>query len=93
VTGPADPGRAGRPRPGPLARIGHDPDALEAFCTEHVTAVTRFVARRVADPHTAADLTAEVFLVVIYSGAPPALPRAGLLAVHDAPVDPPPRNG
>ena len=67
VTGPADPGRAGRLRPGPLARIGHDPEALEAFYTEHVTAVTRFVARRVADPHTVADLTAEVFLAVIDS--------------------------
>ena len=67
MTGPADPGAAGRPRPGPLARIGHDPDALEAFYTEHVTAVTRFVARRVADPHTVADLTAEVFLAVIHS--------------------------
>jgi len=67
VTGPADPGRAGRQRPGPLARIGHDPEALEAFYTEHVTAVTRFVARRVADPHTVADLTAEVFLAVIDS--------------------------
>ena len=67
MTGPADPGRAGRQRPGPLARIGHDPEALEAFYTEHVTAVTRFVARRVADPHTVADLTAEVFLAVIDS--------------------------
>ena len=60
MTGTADPGGIGRLRPGPLARIGHDPDALEAFYTEHVTAVTRFVARRVADPHTVADLTAEV---------------------------------
>jgi len=67
VTGTADPGGHGRRRPGPLARIGHDPDALEAFYTEHVTAVTRFVARRVADPHTVADLTAEVFLAVIDS--------------------------
>jgi RNA polymerase sigma-70 factor (ECF subfamily) len=67
VTGTADPGGIGRLRPGPLARISHDPDALEAFYTEHVTAVTRFVARRVADPHTVADLTAEVFLAVIDS--------------------------
>ena len=67
MTGTADPGGHGRRRPGPLARIGHDPDALEAFYTEHVTAVTRFVARRVADPHTVADLTAEVFLAVIDS--------------------------
>jgi RNA polymerase sigma factor (sigma-70 family) len=71
VAGSADQGRGGgrggRLRPGPLARIGQDPDALETFYTEHVTAVTRFVARRVADPHTVADLTAEVFLAVIDS--------------------------
>ena len=67
MTGRAGPGQAGQPRSGPLTQIGHDPDALEAFYTEHVTAVTRFVARRVADPHTVADLTAEVFLAVIDS--------------------------
>lgn len=49
VTGTADPGGIGRLRPGPLARISHDPDALEAFYTEHVTAVTRFVARLLAE--------------------------------------------
>jgi RNA polymerase sigma-70 factor (ECF subfamily) len=32
-----------------------------------VDAVTRFVARRVDDPHTAADLTAEIFLAVLDS--------------------------
>ena len=67
MTGRAGPDQAGQRGPEPLARIGHDPDALEAFYTEHVTAVTRFVARRVADPHTVADLTAEVFLAVIDS--------------------------
>jgi DNA-directed RNA polymerase specialized sigma24 family protein len=34
---------------------------------EHVTSVTRFVPRRVTDPHTVADLTAEVFLAAIGS--------------------------
>jgi RNA polymerase sigma factor (sigma-70 family) len=56
-----------RAGPGQLTRIGSDPDALEAFYREHVTAVTRFVARRIADPHTVADLTAEVFLAAIDS--------------------------
>ena len=48
-----------------LSRIGHDPEAFEAFYCEHVDAVQRFVARRVADPHLVADLTADVFLAVI----------------------------
>ncbi|HTU15248.1 MAG TPA: sigma-70 family RNA polymerase sigma factor [Solirubrobacterales bacterium] len=48
-----------------LARIGHDPDALEAFYREHVESVERFVARRVSDPYLAADLTTEIFLAVI----------------------------
>jgi RNA polymerase sigma-70 factor (ECF subfamily) len=41
--------------------------ALEAFYREHVEAVQRFVARRVGDPHLAADLTAEIFLAAIES--------------------------
>jgi len=63
----ADRDEASHRRPGAFARIGHDPDAFASFYREHVTAVTRFVARRVADPHTVADLTAEVFLAVIGS--------------------------
>jgi hypothetical protein len=66
VTGTADPGGIGRLRPGPLARISHDPDALEAFYTEHVTAVTRFVAR----------LLAELRQVVAERAAAGALPAA-----------------
>lgn len=31
-----------------MARIGHDPDALEAFYREYVEEIERFVARRVA---------------------------------------------
>jgi RNA polymerase sigma-70 factor (ECF subfamily) len=55
-----------RGSPGP-ARIGVDPDAFEKFYREHIDAVQRFVARRVADPYLAADLTAEVFLAAIES--------------------------
>ena len=48
--------------PHPVVAIGHDPDALETFYREHLATVQRIVARRVADPHDAADLTADVFL-------------------------------
>ncbi len=48
-----------------IAAIGSDPDALEEFYREHVEAVQRFLARRVSDPHLAADLTADVFLEAI----------------------------
>lgn len=50
-----------------LPLIAHDPAVFEAFYRAHVEAVQRFVARRVADPHRAADLTAEVFLAAIES--------------------------
>jgi RNA polymerase sigma factor (sigma-70 family) len=50
-----------------LADIARDPDAFEAFYRRHVADVGRFVARRVDDPYTAADLTADVFLAVIDS--------------------------
>ena len=49
----------------PLTRIGAEPDAFEAFYRDHVEAVQRFIARRVDDPHLAADLTADVFLAAI----------------------------
>ncbi|WP_329052368.1 hypothetical protein OG873_23385 [Streptomyces violaceus] len=39
----------------------HDPQLFEEFHRRHVDAVMPFVARRVADVHTVADLTAEVF--------------------------------
>ncbi|MET0822472.1 MAG: sigma-70 family RNA polymerase sigma factor [Aeromicrobium sp.] len=48
-----------------VARIGEDADQLEAFYREHLRVVERFVARRVGDPETAADLTADVFLAAI----------------------------
>jgi RNA polymerase sigma factor (sigma-70 family) len=52
-----------------IARIASDPDALEAFYRRHFDAVSRFVARRVRDPHLAADLIAEVFLAAVSSAA------------------------
>lgn len=48
-----------------VADIGHDPNVLEAFYREHLDMVRRFVARRVTDPHDAADLTADVFVAAI----------------------------
>jgi RNA polymerase sigma factor (sigma-70 family) len=62
------PGPFGGPSPGTapdVGRIAEDPDAFEAFYRAHLPLVHRFVARRVADPHLAADLVAEVFLAAI----------------------------
>lgn len=56
MSGPAEP---------PVRSIGTDPVAFTEFYRAHVDEVTRFVARRVADPQLVADLTAEVFLAVI----------------------------
>ncbi len=53
----------------PLDRIAREPDALEAFYRDHVEEVQRFVARRVGDPHVAADLTADIFLAAVDSAA------------------------
>src|SRR5687768_14923507 len=50
-----------------IRRIATDPDVLEAFYREHLETVQHFVARRVADPHLAADLTADVFIAAIDS--------------------------
>lgn len=47
------------------AGIDEDPGAFEAFYRDHLETVRRFVARRVTDPHLAADLTADVFLAAI----------------------------
>ncbi|GIH48720.1 RNA polymerase sigma-70 factor, ECF subfamily [Microbispora rosea] len=49
------------------AKIAPDFAAFEAFYRRHVDAVTRFLARRVDDPHTVADLVAEVFMAVLDS--------------------------
>lgn len=61
---------------GPVAAIGRDPDAFEAFYREHVRAVGRFVARRVDDPAWAADLTADIFLAAV-DAAPSYRPDRG----------------
>ena len=53
----------------PVRSIGTDPAAFTEFYRAHVDEVTRFVTRRVADPHLAADLTAEVFLAAIEAAA------------------------
>ncbi|MUL42265.1 sigma-70 family RNA polymerase sigma factor [Streptomonospora sp. PA3] len=58
---------AGESRRAGPREAARDPDAFEEFYRRHIDAVTRFVARRVDDPHTAADLTADVFLAVIDS--------------------------
>ena len=52
-----------------VGAIATDPDAFEVFYREHLQTVQRVVARRVADPHLAADLTAEVFLAAVDSAA------------------------
>jgi RNA polymerase sigma-70 factor (ECF subfamily) len=59
---------SGRAEP-PVRSIGTDPAAFTEFYRAHVDEVTRFVARRVADPQLVADLTAEVFLAVIEAAA------------------------
>ncbi|MFE3206443.1 RNA polymerase sigma factor [Embleya sp. NPDC059237] len=49
--------------------IGTEPVLLEAFYRRHIDAVGRFVARRVDDPQSAADLTVEVFIAAMGSAA------------------------
>lgn len=68
-----------------VSEIGRDPDALEAFYREHLALVQRFVARRVANPYDAADLTADIFLAAIDSAAGyragSGSPRAWLIGI------------
>src|SRR3954465_3889877 len=52
-----------------VGSIATSPDAFEVFYREHLEPVQRFVARRVADPQLAADLTAEVFLAAVDSAS------------------------
>ncbi|GAA2404881.1 hypothetical protein GCM10010404_73780 [Nonomuraea africana] len=47
------------------ADIATDPEAFETFYRRHVDAITSFLTRRVDDPHTVADLVAEVFVAVL----------------------------
>ncbi|GAA4533077.1 MULTISPECIES: RNA polymerase sigma factor [Nonomuraea] len=49
------------------AEFATDIGAFEAFYRRHVDGVTRFLARRVDDPHQVADLVADVFLAVMES--------------------------
>lgn len=65
--------RTARGRP---AGFASDPEAFEAFYREHIDAVQRFIARRVADRELAADLTADVFVAAIES-AETYRPRQG----------------
>jgi RNA polymerase sigma-70 factor (ECF subfamily) len=68
-----------------VSRIGRDPAALEEFYREHVEEVLRFIARRVSDPATAADLTSDVFVAAIGSSpsydADRGTPRAWLIGI------------
>ncbi|MCX5129167.1 sigma-70 family RNA polymerase sigma factor [Streptomyces sp. NBC_00193] len=43
------------------------PEGFGAFYEDHIDSVLGFVTRRVADPHVAADLTADVFLAAMES--------------------------
>ncbi|MGW6942678.1 sigma-70 family RNA polymerase sigma factor [Streptomyces xanthophaeus] len=43
------------------------PEGFGAFYEEHIDAVLGFVTRRVAEPHLAADLTADIFLAAMGS--------------------------
>jgi RNA polymerase sigma-70 factor (ECF subfamily) len=52
-----------------VGSIATDADAFEVFYRENLETVRRFVARRVADPHLAADLTAEIFLAAVDSAS------------------------
>jgi RNA polymerase sigma factor (sigma-70 family) len=48
-----------------VARIGSDPDALEAFYRAHYAPLLRYFTARVDDPHEAADLVADTFLAAM----------------------------
>lgn len=56
-----------RGRHASLAEVATDPEAFERFYRRHIDVVTRYVARRVDDPHLVADLVADVFVAVIDS--------------------------
>ncbi|MEU8250239.1 RNA polymerase sigma factor [Nonomuraea sp. NPDC048916] len=58
------------------AKIATDAVAFEAFYRRHVDGITRFLARRIDDPHTVADLVADVFLAV-FDSAHTYRPRLG----------------
>lgn len=67
-----------------LPLIGTDPEIFDAFYTEHLEDLQRFVARRIGDPERAADLTADIFLAVIGSAhryRPRATPKTWLYGI------------
>lgn len=67
-----------------LPLIGTDPEIFDAFYTEHLEDLQRFVARRVGDPERAADLTADIFLAAIASAhryRPRASPKTWLYGI------------
>jgi RNA polymerase sigma factor (sigma-70 family) len=64
--------------------IGTDPDLFDAFYSEHLEDLQRFVARRVSDRERAADLTADIFLAAIDSAhryRPRSTPKAWLYGI------------
>lgn len=69
---------------GQLPSIGIDPELFDAFYSENLENLQRFVARRVGDPERAADLTADIFLAAIESAhryRPQSTPRAWLYGI------------
>lgn len=67
-----------------LPLIGTDPELFDAFYSENLEPLLRFVARRVGDPERAADLTADIFLAAIESAhrfQPRSTPRAWLYGI------------
>jgi RNA polymerase sigma factor (sigma-70 family) len=70
--------------PEQLRWIGTDPDLFDAFYSEHLEDLQRFVARRVGDRERAADLTAEIFLAAIDSAhryQPHGTPKSWLYGI------------
>jgi RNA polymerase sigma factor (sigma-70 family) len=67
-----------------VPQIGVDPDLFDAFYSEHLENLQRFVARRVGDRERAADLTADIFLAAIDSAhryQPRGTPKAWLYGI------------
>jgi len=70
--------------PEQLRLIGTDPDLFDAFYSEHLEDLQRFVARRVGNRERAADLTAEIFLAAIDSAhryQPRGTPKSWLYGI------------
>ena len=69
---------------GQLSLIGTDPELFDAFYSENLESLQRFVARRVGHPERAADLTADIFLAAIESAhryQPQSTPKAWLYGI------------